>query len=147
VIQGSCLCGGVRFEVDERQIFLINNCHCVNCRKVSGAAYGTFLQVAGSGFHWISGEELVGTFESSPGNFRAFCRVCGSRAPQSRDRAEHATVPAGSLDGDPGAKPHINMFTASKAPWHTIDNSLPSIPGQESPEFWLTFVERVRRGA
>jgi hypothetical protein len=143
MIQGSCLCGGIRFEIDESRIHLINNCYCVNCRKVSGAAYGTFVQMPGSGFRWISGEELVATFESSPGNHRAFCKVCGSRAPQSRDFSEYATVPAGSLDGDPGVKPHVNMFTASKAAWHTIEDSLPSVPDRGTPEFWTPLLEKI----
>ena len=134
MIEGSCLCGGIKYEIDERLIYLINNCHCGNCRKVSGAAYGTVVHVAGGGFRWLSGEELISTFDSSPGNHRAFCKVCGSRAP--RFHGLRASVPAGSLDGDPGVKPHVNIFTASKAPWHTIDDSIPSVPDQGSDQFW-----------
>src|SRR5262245_13735132 len=94
MIQGSCLCGAMRFEIDEAQIIVINNCHCSYCRKVSGAAFGTFVQLPGSSFRWLSGEQHLATFESTPGNRRAFCKVCGSRAPQSADWKEHVTVPA-----------------------------------------------------
>src|SRR5262245_15674334 len=109
MIQGSCLCEGVRFEIDERAIIVINNCHCANCRKVSGAAFGTFVHIPGRSFHWIAGQELVATYESSPGTRRAFCKVCGSRMPQSPNWEEHVIVPAGALDGDPGMKPEINI--------------------------------------
>lgn len=119
MIQGSCLCGGIVYEIDEEHIELINNCHCVNCRKVSGAAFGTFVQIAGQHFRWIKGQDLVSTFESSPGIHRAFCSVCGSRAPQSRNWEEHVGIPAGGLDGDPGKVPTLDIFVESKAPWVT----------------------------
>jgi hypothetical protein len=31
-----------------------------------------------SEFEWIQGEHLVTFYESSPGNHRGFCRICGS---------------------------------------------------------------------
>ena len=136
MIEGSCLCGAVRFEIDENKIFLFNNCHCTSCRKVTGAAFGSFLQIGGTGFRWISGQESVATFESSPGNHRAFCRVCGSRAPQSQNWAQHVTVPAGSLERDPGVKPEVNIFVRSKVAWNEIDPSIPSIPDGGTAEFW-----------
>ena len=147
MIQGSCLCGAVRYEFDEQTILLVNNCHCSRCRKVSGAAYATFVQIPGKSFRWISGEGSVATFESSPGNRRAFCKVCGSRAPQSRNWSEHVTVPAGGLDGDPGAKPHVNIFVADKAPWHTIHESIPSAADGGSEEFWRKLMQERRAPA
>ena len=143
MIKGSCLCGGIRFEIDEREIYLVNNCYCANCRKVSGAAYGTFVQIFGRGFRWIQGEDLIATFESSPGNHRAFCKVCGSRAPQSGDFSLTATVPAGSLEGDIGVSPHVNGFAASKAPWDTVDDSIPSVSDQGSREFWRALLKEI----
>lgn len=143
MVQGSCLCGGIRFEIDESEIYLVNNCYCTNCRKVSGAAYGTFIQLYGKGFRWVSGEDLIGTFESSPGNHRTFCRVCGSRAPQSPDFSRIATVPVGLLDSDPGVKPHVNMFTASKHAGDAIDDSIPSVPDQGTPEFWRSLLKEL----
>ena len=37
MIRGSCLCGGVRYEIDG-QIGPALNCHCSMCRKATGAA-------------------------------------------------------------------------------------------------------------
>ena len=144
MIEGSCLCGGVKFEIDEQHILLINNCHCSYCRKVTGAAYGTFVQIPGGHFRWLTGKELLSTYESSQGNHRAFCKVCGSRAPQSANWEEIVTVPAGCLDGDPVSRPVVNIFTASKAPWHTIDESLPSFSWHAPEEFWRRFMSEKR---
>ena len=44
IVRGSCLCGGVRFEV--RPPFLrANHCHCSRCRKHSGTAVCTQARV------------------------------------------------------------------------------------------------------
>ena len=136
MIQGSCLCGEVTFEIDEGKIVMMNNCHCTNCRKVTGADYGTFIQIPEQDFKWLSGQEFVSTYDSSPGNHRAFCKNCGSRAPQSNEAWPFVTIPAGSLDGDPKMSPKVNIFTGSKAPWLSIDDSIPSVSDMGSPDFW-----------
>jgi hypothetical protein len=140
MIMGSCLCGGIKFEINEENIFMMNNCYCVNCRKVSGADCVTAIQVSKEEFNWLTGEDLITTFESSPGNQRAFCRVCGSRIPQSNASWPFVSIPAGSLDGDPNIAPQVNIFTASKAPWCSIDESIPSAPDRGSEEFWAEFM-------
>ena len=75
MVHGSCLCGQVRFELTGPAQF-INHCHCSMCRKIHGAAYGSFLHADGNYFHWVSGESSIHNYQSSPKNFRAFCRVC-----------------------------------------------------------------------
>jgi hypothetical protein len=34
-------------------------------------------------------------------------------------------IPAGGLDGDPGVRPALHIYTAYKAPWFTITDGLP----------------------
>src|SRR5438093_3808996 len=43
-IRGSCLCGGVRFEV-EPPFIRAGHCHCERCRKHSGTAVCTQARV------------------------------------------------------------------------------------------------------
>lgn len=143
MVQGSCLCAGIEFQIHEEKIMMMNNCHCTSCRKVSGAAYATFIQVPPEYFTWLSGEELVATYESSPGNHRAFCGTCGSRMPQSNSAWPMITIPAGSLDADPNVLPQVNTFTASKEPWYSIDESIPSCTDMGTPEFWGEVLEKL----
>jgi hypothetical protein len=147
MIQGSCLCLGITFEFDETEILLFNKCYCSNCQKSSGTGSVTQLQVAGPHFHWIGGQELISTYESSPGIHRPFCKTCGSRVPQPHHGGELVAVPAGLLEDDPGIRPEISMHTSSKAKWDTIDESIPSTPGQGSDEFWREFMEQKSRGS
>ena len=77
VLHGSCLCGGVKFEISGPLSHLLN-CHCSKCRKQHGAAFRSRARVRVEDFRWLQGEELVSYYESSPGFHRGFCSRCGS---------------------------------------------------------------------
>jgi hypothetical protein len=135
MIRGSCLCGKVRFELNSSAEF-INHCHCSMCRKVHGAAFGSFLHADGKGFRWVSGASFIGIYASSPENTRAFCTHCGSNMPVLEDEGAHVIIPAGSLDDDPTIRPLVHIHTASKAPWYEISDALPQFPAFPPETFW-----------
>ena len=135
MVSGSCLCGKVRYELEGRPQF-INHCHCSMCRKAHGAAFGSFLHADGRTFRWTAGATEVQNFESSPGTFRAFCRNCGSNLPVLEDDGTHVTIPAGTLDDDPGVRPVVHIHTASRAPWYAISDDLPQFPDFPPQSFW-----------
>ena len=128
MFRGSCLCGAIAYEAPEPALFF-NHCHCSMCRKAHGAAFGTFLHTRAGGFRWLRGEDLVRQFHSSPGNSRNFCATCGSNVPVVHPALDHVVIPAGTLDDDPGVRPSVNIFVASKAPWHEITDELPRCDG------------------
>jgi hypothetical protein len=123
-IEGSCLCGTVRYEIDG-PFTMMMHCHCSMCRKHHGAPFATFAAASIGGFRYLRGESAVGAYASSPGGKRFFCTVCGSVAPTLMPDVGLAIVPAGTLEGDPGIRPQAHMFAGSKAPWHVITDSLP----------------------
>lgn len=131
MVHGSCLCGGIRFEASE--VPMIALCHCTMCRKSGGAAFEAGAPIPAEKFRITEGTELIQTYESSPGNHRAFCRVCGSRAPSRSRDGKLYYAHAGSFDEDPGVRPALHMYTGSKAPWWEIDDELPKfeewVPG------------------
>jgi hypothetical protein len=135
VVHGSCLCGGVRFEIDGPLLRPLH-CHCVNCRKQHGAAFRSRIRARIADFKWLQGENLVSFYESSPGFQRGFCRVCGSpiiNRPGPGSLSEQINpaalfeygVPLGILDDDPGIRPESHIFVRSKAPWFEITDDLP----------------------
>ena len=77
MIRGSCLCGGVKFRITGSLTQALN-CHCSMCRKAQGSAFRSRASLRAADFEWVQGESLVTFYESSPGNHRGFCRVCGS---------------------------------------------------------------------
>jgi len=130
---GTCLCGTVRYEIDG-PFSLMMHCHCSMCRKHHGAPFATFVAAPLEGYRWISGEDRTRTYASSLVGQRYFCSICGSVTPMLMEAMQLAILPAGNLQGDLGLKPSAHMFTASKAPWYTITDSLPQYPAFP-PEF------------
>jgi hypothetical protein len=124
MINGSCYCGAVRYEIHGKVLNFLN-CHCPDCRKMTGAAFSSVLIVQSEGFIVVGEENLV-PYQSSPGKQRCFCKTCGCHL---FSRVEHRQgmvfVKAGSLDDDPHMKPQVHFWTSVKAPWHDITDSIP----------------------
>src|SRR5260370_35118357 len=91
VVRGSCLCGGVKYEITG-PLMRSGHCHCSNCRKAHGAAFRSRARVRVEDFKWVQGEELVKYFESSPGFHRGFCSVCGSPIVNRTDRTRKLEI-------------------------------------------------------
>lgn len=128
-MRGSCLCGAVQYEVTGPLTGAVN-CHCSICRKAHGAAFRTRAAVRKADFRWISGEDLLTFYDSSRGNHRGFCRVCGSpMLSVLDDDPEYFGLPLGPLDDDPGVRPRANIHVADKAPWFDITDGLPQYRG------------------
>ena len=77
MLAGSCLCGGVRYEIDGALDSVVF-CHCSRCRKVTGSAFAAVAPIATDAVRLSRGKELLAECESSPGVFRVFCRTCAS---------------------------------------------------------------------
>lgn len=126
---GGCLCGGVRYEVTG-PLAPVQLCHCGQCRKAQGAAFGANAPVAIAAFRWLQGEDLLREYRASAGKRRVFCGTCGSPLFSQRDESpETLRLRVGSFDGD-GAGPAIGFHiqTASKAAWWCIDDDRPTYP-------------------
>ncbi|AUM13005.1 GFA family protein [Ketobacter alkanivorans] len=122
---GSCLCGGVTFEIDG-ELEPIQICHCIQCRKAQGSAIVTNIPVQEVNFRLISGADLIGAFESSPGKQRCFCKNCGSPVYSKTVKVPGVVrIRAGTLDGDLNTKPAVHFYMAHKANWFEVNDALP----------------------
>lgn len=117
MIKGSCFCNAVTYESSGKILHFIN-CHCPDCRKLSGATFAPFLIVEADGFKVVSGEDKLTPFESSPGKFRMFCKECGTHLFRRGDGI--VVIRAGTVDGDPGVRPEADIWVKFKAPWFDI---------------------------
>lgn len=126
VIQGSCLCGEVAFEIEgspERLMY----CHCSRCRRARSAAHGANLFFKSEQLRWVRGESLVKSYKVPTARFFgvSFCEKCGSGAPRANRETKVAYVPAGMLDTDPGIKPTARIFVGSKVAWVDLTDDVP----------------------
>jgi hypothetical protein len=124
MVSGSCLCQRVRFEIDG-PVSGMGNCHCPDCRKAYGSAFGTVAVCRKDDFRYLSGEEDIGAYRQSERVTRYFCTRCGSPLPLKEDWDPLVGVPAGLLDDDPGVRPSQHIFVSMKAPWHDIADDRP----------------------
>ena len=123
VTSGRCLCGGARYEIDGA-LDDASHCHCSMCRREHGAAFGTYADCDPNAFRWVSGEDLVAVYHTSPSVGWGFCRTCGSTLTEVRD-GKITAVTLGTVDGDPQVRPTSHIFVGSKAPWYEIEDDLP----------------------
>ena len=133
MIRGSCLCGGVRFEIT-RAVGPFELCHCSLCRKANGSAFVAGLGVKRADFRLVQGGELIETFEApvreSPPPYRThFCRRCGSPVPDPIGDTSWLEIPPGLLDDDPQIRPDKHIFVDVKSPWFEITDNLPQLSG------------------
>ena len=126
-ISGGCLCGKVRYSINE-PLGKAGSCHCSMCRKAHGSAFGTFAEVKPGSFSWEAGEDNVGKYQSSEEGVRCFCKTCGSPLGAMLG-ADIGWVALGTVDGDPGVRSQANIFVTSKAPWFEILDNLPQFDG------------------
>ncbi len=127
-VDGSCLCGGVRYRATGQSLGPVWFCHCEHCRKTSSTAFATWLACDCESFHWHAGEALVSHYRTSTGLRRAFCSVCRSVLPAEQAARRRIWLPVGGLNRNaPGVvapRPEFHTFVDSKAPWFEIADPL-----------------------
>ena len=132
MLTGSCLCGGVRSEA-EGPIIAMARCHCVQCRKASGAEFATNGSVKTESFRVIAGKDKLARYESSPGQFRVFCSRCGSPLfKEDATKPYQVRLRLGCLDSDADQTPLFHVFVSEKPSWSEISDGLPQfskLPG------------------
>ncbi len=120
VLDGSCLCGGVRFQVTE-EFLAVTACHCTTCKKISGGTGTVNGRTRPQAIRVLAGEDLLVSFQPPEGTSKTFCSVCGSNIfgggwPQ----AELVSVRLSALDTPFRRKPETHIYVRSLAPWETL---------------------------
>lgn len=116
-VKGGCLCGDVRLVATGRP-YRVGICHCLECRKHSGALFHASA---------IFPETAV-TIEGEPHDYngRYFCPRCGSSVfGRSGDEIE---VNLGTLDHIDQFQPTYELWTIRREAW------LPAFPLKRSYE-------------
>ncbi len=120
--KGSCLCGGVAFEVSGEMRPVIT-CHCSQCRKSSGHFWAA-TQVDDDQLS-LTCDETLRWFRSSGTARRAFCDECGCSLFWKMDGEDRTSIGAGTLDGDTGLATASHIYTSDKADYYDISDGLP----------------------
>ncbi|MEJ6001163.1 GNAT family N-acetyltransferase [Paucibacter soli] len=130
---GACYCGAVSLRSASPPKGVIH-CHCGQCRRLSGAAFTTWVSLAREDVV-LDGRENLAQFEPTPNGRRHFCRHCGSHVcTEDRRMPGILGVPAGLFQGELGAAPTAHYFADHRAAWHEIGDALPRFGGETGLE-------------
>jgi hypothetical protein len=117
-MQGGCLCGAVRYSaVAEPAIVAV--CHCRDCQKFTGSAFGFGIGVPQTAFK-VQGALKTFTSPADSGKpiVRRFCPECGSSIAE-----EVSTLPGvlitngGTLDDPTSITPTTEIYCERALPW------------------------------
>ncbi len=104
-VTGGCACGQLTFAARGRPK-RVGLCHCMTCRKISGAPFAAFVIFARDQV------TISGSFRSWSATSRTedcFCPVCGSQV-FDRDTADEIEIRLGAFD-------EPNLFTPTYEAW------------------------------
>jgi hypothetical protein len=114
---GSCLCGGVAFEITGPMRPVLA-CHCNQCRKQSGH-YAAFTACDDGDLKFTAQDSLT-WYRATDSAGRGFCKTCGSWLFWKGDDATYTSIAAGSIDGATDLKIEGHIYCADKGDYYNI---------------------------
>lgn len=126
-LRGRCCCGDVRFTVTDAFIFAVN-CHCSDCRRVTGSAFKPLAGIARDQLAFTQGADKLMTYGGEAAH-DVRCARCGSFLFAVVNEASFIHVALGVLEDTPTIRPMAHIFVGSKAPWFEITDALPQFEG------------------
>lgn len=118
-LTGGCPCGAVRFEVTALPLMLYT-CHCTECQRWSGSAFGMSMPVTAASFTLTRGQPKPWRRVGSSGvqSTYWFCSDCGGRSYGQRSaRPDIIVIRAGTLDDTSWLRPIAHVYMRSAQPW------------------------------
>ena len=123
-ITGSCFCKTVRYRI-KSAISMAVNCHCNNCKKITGGAFASLAVVREKHLEITSGEESLATYQLSENLKKYFCRHCGTPIFNRNSRYPGRCMMAlGSLDNPATVAPSVNVHCENRLAWVNLDETL-----------------------
>ena len=128
---GGCMCGAVRYEASGAP-YWVGHCHCVSCRRHTGAPLVTFVAFREDQVAFTKGERRI--YNSSPGVGRAFCGDCGTPLTwegQSNlpERGRIIEFHISTLDEPDAFVPTNHLFYPERIAWFDVADQLPRYHG------------------
>lgn len=128
---GSCMCRAVRYEVRGTP-FWVGHCHCLSCRRHTGAPLVTFVAFKEDQVAFTKGERRI--YESSPGVGRAFCGDCGTPLTwegqsEVTERGVIIEFHISTLDEPDAFVPTNHLFYPERIAWFDVADELPRYRG------------------
>ncbi len=119
-VNGSCLCGAVRFRVSG-PFLSVGYCHCTHCQKRTGTGWSTNGRVAQGDFELLSGLAELRAWAPATGVPKLFCGECGAHLFSGDPlNDEEVAIRIGAFDGPVEVEPSFHMFVRSAPDWAPV---------------------------
>lgn len=120
---GGCHCGKVRFKAAGAPL-IVSHCHCLDCRRVSGAPFVTWATYKARDVTFTSGQPR--RYASSTQAERAFCPDCGTQFIwQGKVKPDEIDLTAASFDAPEDFRPQDHIWVERQLPWIKFGDGLP----------------------
>ena len=130
---GGCICGALRYRIIGEPLTLYT-CHCTDCQRQGGSAFGMSMTLLKTQFELLSGTPRIFTKtfpDDGRQKFTRFCADCGTRLWTDFTKGRDVmNVRPGTLDDTRWLTPIAHIWTASAQPWVTIPDCPLNCPGQ-----------------
>ena len=129
---GGCLCGLVRYRLTNEPLTLYA-CHCTDCQRETGSAFGLWMIVYKSAIDLVQGDPRAYAVKFSDGRqgHGKFCGECGTRLWGEPPKFPQVVViQPGTLDDTTWLPPIGHIWTRSAQPWVTIPKDTVNFEGQ-----------------
>jgi hypothetical protein len=138
---GGCLCGEVRYSLDEDPVTLYV-CHCTDCQRQTGSSFALSLIVRREAFRFVRGKPGEASIEMPDGRLKRFhfCPRCHTRFGGPSSVSGLAVIEPGTLDDTSWLQPVGNIWTRSAQPWVAIPESELSFEREPQGDAWLSLV-------
>ena len=133
MLNGSCLCGSVAYEVDADPGPIVH-CHCADLPQDPRIGLLDRDQPAARPLPLDTRRGFARGFKSSPGKTRYFCTQCGSHIVAERTATGTILLRMGCLDTAIDAKPKVHIWRSDAASWYDPKDQLPEWPEGKRPE-------------
>ncbi|HEV2363317.1 MAG TPA: GFA family protein [Caulobacteraceae bacterium] len=130
LLTGKCLCERVEYKVADAFEYALN-CHCSQCRRVTGSAFKSLAGIERGKLTLTRGEDLILKYGDGA-DHDVHCGACGSLLYSVVREGRYVHVAMGTLADAPAIRPEAHIFVGSKAPWFEITDGLAqfdSLPG------------------
>ena len=132
---GGCICGEVRYVLNSEPLTLYA-CHCTDCQRRTGTAFGLSLIAARSAVKVLSGNPPLSVVKMADGRVsqaRA-CPSCGGRLwSEPVKLPDMAIVRPGTLDDTSWLRPVAHIWTRSAQPWFQFPEDVARFEMQPPP--------------
>lgn len=130
MLTGGCYCGRIRYEA-HGAFTNTTLCHCIDCRRVSGAPVVAWFTIKAQDLRFIREQPVF--FSSSAEATRGFCPHCGTPLTWAGTHTPEAVdVTICSLDAPDLVPPLDHTHVAGGVSWLKLADSLPRFPASSA---------------